>query len=661
MEQYARRLSDPSAPTYRRFLTPEEVGQRFGPSADTVNAVTSYLKSKGFAIRLVAKSRLSIMADATVKQAETAFSTKIYNYRAATPQGPNDFFSNATPLKLPAKIAPKVGAVGGVSDFIKPEPTVLTVNQTRSLYNLAGLFNSGRHGEGISVGISNWDGYLLSNLAPFYSTYGLPVPSGGIGSNVTKVSIGGANGENVAADGEMDLDIQMVLGMAPKCNLYLYDNAGSSDLLGVLTREADDDKADIITESWEWGIHADSQSSIDYAEAAHDLHLQMTLQGITYMSASGDYGAPGRPMPYPHVDPEVLQIGGTIAKVDGAGQRTSEVAWSVSGPAPSLGGGGGWFPEAFSFSRRPEYQNVSGFPIKPAVNFRLFPDISLNAAGDGSGAYYFFQNGGLQGGAVGTSFASPAFAGQLAVTLQEIIAQGGIDPTPTGKLRLGRIQDQVYAWQGRSDVFYDVTQGNIGLLPDGTTAEATTGWDLATGWGAADINGLVNAFLENATIPVMEAASSAAIFATAKPNLVYGTSRQGSVADLPAVDGVSYSIQTVRQPGVGQVAASEIAFTLSGDASRRRAASVTIAASSPKLTTGFVYLYNVATQNYDLVKSLTGTGATNSVTFAVDLDKYVQNEQIRVLVRAMKPSRLGAIPFRLNIDQAVVVERVKRS
>jgi len=53
--------------------------------------------------------------------------------------------------------------------------------------------------------------------------------------------------------------------------------------------------------------------------------FSMTAQGITYMEASGDFGAGaglGRganKFYYPHEDPEVLSIGGTVAKTDAAG------------------------------------------------------------------------------------------------------------------------------------------------------------------------------------------------------------------------------------------------------------------------------------------------------------------------------------------------------
>jgi xanthomonalisin len=51
-EQAAQRFVDavstPGSPTYQRFLSPSVYTQRFGPSAQQVNAVQSYLTSAGF-------------------------------------------------------------------------------------------------------------------------------------------------------------------------------------------------------------------------------------------------------------------------------------------------------------------------------------------------------------------------------------------------------------------------------------------------------------------------------------------------------------------------------------------------------------------------------------------------------------------------------------
>src|SRR5262249_40686373 len=155
----------------------------------------------------------------------------------------------------------------------------------------AAMYGGGSQGQGKNIAISNWDGYRLSNVPLYYSQYGLPTPPGGVGSNIHVVTIsGGAGGGPPGAEG--DHAIQMVLGMAPLCNFYIYDG-GNSDLIGVLTREVNDNLADVISESYGWSLDSGTASS------AHNLHLSMSAQGQTYMAASGDSGTSIEPYSYP--------------------------------------------------------------------------------------------------------------------------------------------------------------------------------------------------------------------------------------------------------------------------------------------------------------------------------------------------------------------------
>lgn len=475
MQKFVDSVSNPRSPYYRHYITPDEVGQRFGLSEDKVQAVADYLKSQGFKINLVGKNRLSILAECTIAQAEAAFSTTINEYQTKDPHEPGhqNFFAFSTALKAPDAIAPYISDVSGLESFTKPHFQALTPDQARTLYNLAPMYNAGMQGQGRTVAISNWDGYRLTNVPLYYSHFGLPTPAGGVGSNVHKVSIGGRNGETAAVGAEGDLDIQMVLGMAPLCEFYIYDNAGASDLIGVLTREVNDNLADVISESYGWSVDTTTATS------AHNLHLSMSAQGITYMCASGDSGTSIEPYSYPTWDGEVLMVGGTVATVDGSGNRSSEVGWS--------GSGGGWSNTNVPFNVRPSWQVGNGVPTN--VNRRLSPDVGFHSAGPG--AYQFYLNGSLSSGYIGTSFACPVVAGSLAVAEQQIIANGGLPANGAGKRRFGRIQDLIYSQNGRSDVWFDVTSGANGTLPDGSSSSAHAGWDYVTGWGAINWVGFV--------------------------------------------------------------------------------------------------------------------------------------------------------------------------
>lgn len=475
MQAFVDRVSDPKSPDYGHFMTPEQIGESFGLPFDRVRAIANYLNSKGFTVKLIADNRLSILVDGTVAQAEAAFGTTIDEYqtgdhikRTVTDR----FFAFSKPLRLPSTIAKDVIDVSGLENFTRPQPRALTPTQTRVLYNLAPIYNASMQGQGRSVAISNFDGFRLTNVPLYYSQFGLPTPPGGVNSNVHVVAISGGAGSGTP-QGEGDLDIQMVLGMAPLCDFTIYDG-GASDLIGTLTREANDNTADIISESYGWNLPTTT------ANSAHNIHLSMSAQGITYMAASGDSGTTIEPFSYPNYEPEVLMVGGTTATVTSAGVRTSEVGWS--------GSGGGWSTKAVAFNVRPSWQAGTGVPTN--INFRMAPDVSLHASSS-SGAYQFYMNGSLQSGFIGTSFACPVFAGGLALAEQKIISLGGLPANGAGKRRFGRIQDLIYGQNGRTDVWTDITSGSNGTLPNGQTSSCTAKWDMVTGWGAINFDAFV--------------------------------------------------------------------------------------------------------------------------------------------------------------------------
>jgi hypothetical protein len=74
----------------------------------------------------------------------------------------------------------------------------------------------------------------------------------------------------------------------------------------------------------------------------------------------------------------------------------------------------------------------------------------------------------------------------------------GVTPNSSrSNVRLGRIQDFLYANGTSSSVFYDITTGtSIGNLP-GTSVAASpaVGWDYATGWGSIEYSGLLAALI----------------------------------------------------------------------------------------------------------------------------------------------------------------------
>jgi len=648
VKAFADSVSNPNSPDYLKFITPQDFGAKFGQTPAKFDSMVSYLQGQGFTTKMLGDNKLTIMADCTVAQAEKAFHTTINNYHtkvAAVGVKP-DFYAFSTPLQVPTELAPLVLDIAGLQNSQKPisrlkknsvkaatssatssgkakakfgNGTTLTPTLTRTLYNVAPMYNANFKGLGRTIGISSYDGFRLTNVPLFYNTYGLTVPAGGVGSNVSVVAINGGSGSGTP-QGEADLDIQMPLGQAPLATFIVYDATFITDCLSA---EVNANNADIISDSWGWNIDAST------ADACHQLHLQMTSQGMTYMEASGDNGTSIEPFAYSNYEPDCLQVGGTIADVSGTGTRVAEVGWD--------GSGGGWVVKSNSWDSLPSWQKGKGVPTN--INFRLNPDVSLHAAAS-NGAYFFFLNGSLTT-ADGTSFASPVFMGALAVVEQKLISIGALPPN-SGKRRLGRISDFIYGQNGRSDIYFDVTSGNNGTLPNGATSNATPFWDFVTGWGPLDFNAFANSF--HFVAPLTVNASTVSIYGG------QGQGATGAVAQLGTVDGSYYSVGSVSNVA-GQVAAAQVSYLIPNKPDPVISFVINWTANSTIPSTEFTYLLNRTTNQFDLITTnpLKSTNSPFSLT-VTNLSSYLRNGQVTILHRAVVPPRL-AKPFRYNLDQ----------
>jgi subtilase family serine protease len=474
MQAFVDDVSNPRSPNWRHFISPEEIGARYGIPQEQVERVADYLRQNGLDITLVAPTRLAVIATTTVAQAERAFHTTIREY-TITPQNefePGRFIAPASTLRLPSDVASLVIDVNGLETYTRPRPLqLLNPTLARELYNTQPMYIAGMQGQGRVACVSNFDGFRLTNIPLYVSHFGLPVPGGGAGSNIVVVPVNGGGTGAGPTQGEGDLDIQQELGMAPLATIRIYDAPSNSPLVAVLTQEASDDQCDQISESYGWQIGGATLT------AAHNQHVAMSAEGITYMAASGDSGTAIDPFSYPDMEPEVLSVGGTVATVNTTtGARISEVGWSS--------GGGGWSTNTWVVNVRPSWQVGNGVPaVNGSNNHRLNPDIAFHSSSNG-GAYQFYLNGVLQSGFVGTSFASPLFAGDLCIIEQQAIAMGGLPPDGNGHRRFGRIQDYIYSQNGNSTIWFDVISGSNGNLPAGQgVSSAHTGWDTITGWG----------------------------------------------------------------------------------------------------------------------------------------------------------------------------------
>jgi subtilase family serine protease len=486
---FAQAVNDPKSPEYRQFLTPEEIGDRFGPSPARYDAVIAYLKSKGIAVTGTTRNRMAIKAAGTAAQMSAAFGTTIRWYRESNADrirragrfaAALTFYSNDGPVKVPAGLSSDILAVVGLENYYQPirrMKRAAAFRQTSNgpfypaaiitCYDCSPFYSaSSQPGSGRTIGISSFDGITHSDVTTWITQAGLSYPSAGPASNVTYIG----TAPRGAQEGEAALDVEWSLGMSPYAAIRVYQGANStSGLVTVLTDEVDDNLVDVATESYGWSIASSSTlNSLD------TLHTDMAMQGITYFAASGDNSASGTASyPYPIVNPNVTVVGGTIPTLNDDNTWNSEIGWNDSG--------GGY--STTDNASRPPWQVGRGIPTSPTI--RLDPDVALIAAADNTGTNYvaYFIWKGVLYTADGTSLASPTTASSIALVEQYLIANGYLPANGAGKQRLGAWNGTLYGFNGRNDVYHDIVSGNNGYA-------AGQYWDYVTGWGSFDFYNL---------------------------------------------------------------------------------------------------------------------------------------------------------------------------
>ncbi len=530
---------NPSSPSYHKWLTPQQYGARFGLSSADLAKVQAWLTGKGLKIVEVPAGMNYIVASGSLPQVESAFNTRIHSFS----ENGERHISNVTDPVLPSAIATVVAGVTGLNDFtprtravMRPRYTASISNTTyhflapgdfHTIYNINPLLQQGINGTGIKIAIAGQTDISLSDVAAFRTAAGLPANA----PQVVQVPNQYISGTRSTGDlGEAHLDVEWAGAVAPNATI-LFVTVGANQNAGVfdaLNYAVSSNQAPIISVSY--GGCESSWSQSDVA-TLNLIFQQANAQGITIVGPSGDSGATdcdvaglaseGLAVDFPASSPFVTGAGGTMFTADTSdpgtywnssnsgtsnGQYTSsakqyipEGPWNETTSASGLdagGAGGGGVSGIFS---KPAWQTGLGVPNDGA---RDVPDISLAAAANHDGYLICEQgsctnnsfnpsNSSNSGVVGGTSAASPAFAGMLAL-LEQKLGTGG----------LGNVNPTLYGLANTvANVFHDITSGNISVpciqgtpnCPNGgsTGYSAGTGYDLASGLGSIDANSMV--------------------------------------------------------------------------------------------------------------------------------------------------------------------------
>ena len=115
-QSFLQDVYDPDSPNFHKFLTPTQITERFGPSAQDYQAVSDYFVRQGFSVAEASTNRMTLTLRGTRALASQALSVNIRDYRI----GDRNFYANESAPSMPADIAARVEAVIGLSNLAIP-------------------------------------------------------------------------------------------------------------------------------------------------------------------------------------------------------------------------------------------------------------------------------------------------------------------------------------------------------------------------------------------------------------------------------------------------------------------------------------------------------------------------------------------------------------
>jgi kumamolisin len=520
LQDFLQEIQDPASPSHHQFLTPQEFTARFGPTQEDWDALVAFAKASGFEIISGTREARDLRLTGTVANIEKAFHVTMGTYRDLTEDRTFFAVDREPTVDLPFQL----WHITGLDNDSKPHPMYVKKSDYAKAHGIdadkvvshattgsgpsASFLGSDMRaayyggtaltGSGQNIALFEFAGTDLSDLSTYYKNVGQTEPytptlisTGGYGTSCVD------SGGSACDDTEQTLDMTQAMGMAPGSTmLYMYvcgdvlasgsGNISDTACISAMVTDTDAPLSKQISCSWGW-TPADPSTLDPYFQ-------QMASQGQNFFAASGDSSAwSASNEAWPADDANIVSVGGTdLTTSSAAGPWKSETAWADSG--------GGISPDSIPI---PSWQKLSGVITssnKGSTTLRNGPDVSANA----NFTFYVCadQTTCTANDYGGTSFATPMWAGYLALANEQAAANGDT---------IGYINPIIYPAALTSSYgtyFHDITSGSCG------TYSGITGYDLCTGWGSPNTTGIINLLAGSATPSFTLSASPSSLSVT---------------------------------------------------------------------------------------------------------------------------------------------------
>jgi subtilase family serine protease len=329
-QQLLRDQQDPASREFRRWLTPAEVGERYGASSHDIDAVTRWLSAQGMTGIAVSNSRTRITFDASAAAVANTFGTRLRYYDLGTERR----IAGGEEPRVPTALAALVQSVRGLAserrypqhtnrsamfrrDAVTSRPEFSNCSGGACDYaifpsDFATIYNTkavaaGTNGNGQKIAIVGKSRVNNADLQAFMQlsniSFALPtvtIPPGGVdpGPAATTCTTTGTNtcsnpSDQVSNQSEATLDVERAGSVATGATLQLVvskdtSTADGTDIAEEYIIDTNPPPAKILSISF-GSCEADNGSAVAHAEDG--LFQQAAAEGISVFVSSGDSGA----------------------------------------------------------------------------------------------------------------------------------------------------------------------------------------------------------------------------------------------------------------------------------------------------------------------------------------------------------------------------------
>jgi subtilase family serine protease len=339
LDNLLARQQQPTAAEYHKWLTPKEMGERFGASQEDIAAITNWLQGQGIRVNGVMNNATFIDFTASAQQLRETFGANLHYFNI----GGRKYYANTTEITIPAALQGVVRSIHGLNkiphhanhttpkrmsydatthtwknlsaDGVAAKPTYINPNYTNeyditpqdyyTIYNVNSVFSGGNLGANATIavieesdieyGTVNSSTGLATggDVATFRKLFGVPgtlkmYVYHGYGADTCTAP--GIDPNGVGEEIEAALDAEWATALAPSAKLIFMscDNVADNGIFTSMPALIDNNLADVMSLSYGAPELWFASSDYDFFDG---MYSEAALQGQSIIISSGDSGS----------------------------------------------------------------------------------------------------------------------------------------------------------------------------------------------------------------------------------------------------------------------------------------------------------------------------------------------------------------------------------